>query len=75
VLDYLAREDIGMYRMASSLAPYGMDRFLGGFERLSERARERLVIANDDRTYSLSHVLALHEHTGLRVVWDILHHH
>ena len=53
----------------------GMDRFLAGFERLSERARERLVIENDDRTYALSHVLELHERTGLRVVWDILHHH
>jgi len=53
----------------------GMDRFLAGFERLSERARERLVIENDDRTYALGHVLALHERTGLRVVWDILHHH
>jgi len=53
----------------------GLDRFLAGFERLSERARERLVIENDDRTYALGHVLALHERTGLRVVWDILHHH
>jgi UV DNA damage endonuclease len=53
----------------------GINRFLAGFERLSERARERLVIENDDRTYALGHVLALHERTGLRVVWDILHHH
>ena len=53
----------------------GIDRFLAGFERLSGRARERLVIENDDRTYALGHVLALHERTGLRVVWDILHHH
>ena len=53
----------------------GMDRYLAGFERLSERARARLVIENDDRTFALGHVLALHERTGLRVVWDILHHH
>jgi UV DNA damage endonuclease len=53
----------------------GMDRFLRGFEQLSERARERLVIENDDRTFALSHVLDLHERTGLKVVWDILHHH
>jgi UV DNA damage endonuclease len=52
-----------------------MDRFLEGFERLSDRARERLVIENDDRTFALSHVLDLHERTGLKVVWDILHHH
>jgi UV DNA damage endonuclease len=53
----------------------GTERFLRGFERLSERARARLVVENDDRTYSLADVLALHERTGLRVVWDILHHH
>jgi UV DNA damage endonuclease len=52
-----------------------MDRFLAGFEQLSERARERLVIENDDRTFGLCHVLQLHERTGLKVVWDILHHH
>jgi UV DNA damage endonuclease len=52
-----------------------MDRFVAGFERLSQRARARLVIENDDRTFGLGHVLDLHERTGLRVVWDILHHH
>jgi UV DNA damage endonuclease len=53
----------------------GSDRFLAGLERLSERARTRLAIENDDRTYSLADVLRLSERTGLRVVWDILHHH
>lgn len=53
----------------------GMDRFEAGVERLSDRARARLVVENDDRTFALGHVLALHERTGLRVVWDILHHH
>jgi UV DNA damage endonuclease len=52
----------------------GIDRFLAGFERLSERARARLVIENDDRTYALGHVLDLHRRTGAPVVWDILHH-
>jgi UV DNA damage endonuclease len=51
-----------------------MDRFMAGFERLSERARARLVIENDDRTYSLSDVLELHRRSGAPVVWDILHH-
>jgi UV DNA damage endonuclease len=53
----------------------GVDRFLVGFERLSDRARTRLAIENDDRTYALVDVLGLAERTGLRVVWDILHHH
>jgi UV DNA damage endonuclease len=52
-----------------------LGRFEAGFERLSPAAQARLVIENDDRTYSLADVLALHERTGLRVVWDILHHH
>jgi UV DNA damage endonuclease len=53
----------------------GRERFLRGFDRLSPRARARLVVENDDRTYALADVLALHERTGVRVVWDILHHH
>ena len=52
-----------------------MDRFMAGYEQLSDGARERLVIENDDRTFSLGQVLDLHERTGLKVVWDILHHH
>ena len=53
----------------------GMDRFMAGFDRLSERAQRRLVIENDDRTYALGHVIDLHRRTGAPVVWDILHHH
>ena len=53
----------------------GLARFERGFEHLSDAARARLVIENDDRSYSLAHVLDLHGRTGCRVVWDILHHH
>jgi UV DNA damage endonuclease len=53
----------------------GMARFCAGFESLSDRARGRLVIENDDRTFSLRDVLGLSERIGLPVVWDILHHH
>jgi UV DNA damage endonuclease len=52
-----------------------LGRFEAGFARLSDAARARLVIENDDRTFSLAAVLELHRRTGLRVVWDILHHH
>jgi UV DNA damage endonuclease len=52
----------------------GMGRFERGFELLSERARARLVIENDDRSYALVDVLELSRRTGLRVVWDTLHH-
>jgi UV DNA damage endonuclease len=53
----------------------GLDRFLEAVGRLSDGARSRLVIENDDRTYALADVLDVSERTGLRVVWDILHHH
>ena len=53
----------------------GLDRFCRGFERLSDAARARLVIENDDRTFALRDVLALSERIGRPVVWDILHHH
>jgi UV DNA damage endonuclease len=52
-----------------------LGRFEAGFARLSGRARARLVIENDDRTFSLADVLELHRRTGARVVWDVLHHH
>ena len=53
----------------------GLDRFERGFALLSEAARRRLVIENDDRTYALRDLLRLSERIGRPVVWDILHHH
>jgi UV DNA damage endonuclease len=50
------------------------DRFLAGFEQLSDTARARLVVENDDRSFALVDVLPLAERAGLRVVWDVLHH-
>lgn len=50
------------------------DRFLAGVELLSERARRRLVIENDDRAFGLAAVVALAGRAGLRVVFDVLHH-
>jgi UV DNA damage endonuclease len=51
-----------------------LDRFLIGFEGLSDMARGRLVIENDDGRFGLGDVLGLSERSGLRVVWDALHH-
>ena len=53
----------------------GIGRFLDSVDALSERARARLVIENDDRSYALTDVLKISERTGLPVVWDVLHHH
>jgi UV DNA damage endonuclease len=52
-----------------------LDRFAAGVAALSDRARPRLVVENDDRTFGLADVLELSHRTGLRVVWDVLHHH
>jgi UV DNA damage repair endonuclease len=52
-----------------------LDRFERGFEQLSEAARARLVIENDDRTFALRDVLPLARRIGRPVAWDILHHH
>jgi UV DNA damage endonuclease len=52
-----------------------LDRFCRGFEALSETARARLVVENDDRSFSLRAALALSGRIGRPVVWDILHHH
>lgn len=51
-----------------------LDRFVAGLELLSDTARERLVVENDDRRFGLADVLALAERAGLRVVWDAHHH-
>jgi UV DNA damage endonuclease len=51
------------------------DRFLVGFELLSAAARRRLVIENDDRSFGTYDVAQLARRAGLRIVWDVLHHH
>ena len=51
-----------------------LDRFQRGFDLLSDAARARLVIENDDRRFALRDVLHLHERIGRPVVWDVLHH-
>lgn len=52
-----------------------LERFERGFARLSDRGRARLIVENDDRTFSLTDALEIHRRTGVRVVWDIHHHH
>lgn len=58
---------------AGGLGP-ALDRFERGFARLSDRARSRLILENDDRSFSLSDVLTLAEPIDRPVVWDVLHH-
>ena len=73
----LGPESIVVLHVGGAAGGYAaaMDRFERGLERLSDAARARLTIENDDRTFSLAHVMDLHRRTGQKVVWDILHHH
>jgi UV DNA damage endonuclease len=50
------------------------DRFLRGWELLSEPARRRVVIENDDRSFGVTEAVAISARCGAPVVWDILHH-
>ena len=50
------------------------DRFMVGLETLSERARSRLVLENDDRSFGIVSVLELAARAGVRVVFDPHHH-
>ena len=50
-----------------------VERFETGFARLSDGARSRLVVENDERT-ALDQVLPLAERIGVPVVLDVFHH-
>lgn len=54
--------------------PAAVERFLRGWEALPEPARRRLVIENDEISYTVQDCLEVHDRTGLRVVFDHQHH-
>ncbi|SFC22212.1 UV-damage endonuclease [Alkalibacterium subtropicum] len=51
-----------------------MDRFADVYQQLDERIKDRLIIENDDRSYTIEEVLTLSQRTGAPVVYDNLHH-
>ena len=51
-----------------------LDRWARAYESLSERARARMALENDERCFHLGDVLELHRRTGVRVVFDWHHH-
>ena len=51
-----------------------MERFIKNYEGLDETIRRRLVIENDERLYTISDCLSIHEHTGVPVLFDVFHH-
>jgi UV DNA damage endonuclease len=54
--------------------PAAIDRFVKQYDLLDTAIRDRLVIENDERLYSLSDCLAIHERTGIPVIADTFHH-
>lgn len=50
-------------------------RFAARYDRLSPVAQRRLVVENDDARFSVSDLQWLHDRTGVRLVFDIHHHH
>jgi UV DNA damage endonuclease len=50
-----------------------LDRWASAWDCLSERARARVGLENDERLFGVEDVLELHRRTGVRIVYD--HHH
>jgi len=51
-----------------------IERFIKQYNRLDSVIRKRLVIENDDVSYTLSDCLRIHSRIGVPVLFDILHH-
>lgn len=51
-----------------------MQRFIANHQNLPEAAKRRLVLENDDVSWSASEVLKIHEATGIRCIFDHQHH-
>ncbi len=51
-----------------------MERFIARYEALDPQIRDRLVIENDDRSYTLADCLAIHDGSCVPVLFDIFHH-
>lgn len=50
-----------------------MDRFVEVYKTLNDRIKDRLVVENDDRSYTIEEVLSISERTGAPAVYDNLH--
>ncbi len=54
--------------------PASLERFARNVGLLSEGARRRLVLENDERSYTLQDALGVSRQTGCPVVFDVFHH-
>jgi UV DNA damage endonuclease len=51
-----------------------LDRWEQSFGELSERARRRIAVEHDERSFDLADALELHARTRARVIFDLHHH-
>lgn len=51
-----------------------MARFVERYATLPEAVTQRLVLENDETSYSVPDIVAIHEQCGVPLVFDILHH-
>lgn len=51
-----------------------MDRFINKYNSLTKKIKRRLVIENDDKSYTFRDCMHIHETTNIPVVFDVFHH-
>lgn len=51
-----------------------LSRFIERYHDLEGKIKERFIIENDDKSYTLKDCLEIHESTHIPIVFDILHH-
>ncbi len=51
-----------------------IQRFIERFGRLDRAVRDRLVVENDEKSYTLRDCLTIHEGTGVPILFDVFHH-
>lgn len=60
----------GVYREKEN----SMRRFVSRYRKIGKTLRRRLVIENDDKSYTVKDCLRIHDDTGIPVLFDTFHH-
>jgi len=51
-----------------------IQQFIERYRNLNETIKQRLVIENDDRSYTIDDCMSIHEETGMPILFDAFHH-
>lgn len=75
VADLVSAEQVTLHAgSAADGKQVGLDRLRRGLDRLSESARSRVVLENDDRAFSVEDLLPLCRSAGFPLAYDVHHH-